>query len=130
MASNLICQQKDFPKEINLKLESPLISQAYSITKNKVQVQARIYEDVVGEIRKVILGIIAKRIKDPNQVRYHDEQEFQSTVELLKSALQIDKVKVEIIREETDKLVDPKNPSLGKIMKDNLTLKINYQYYE
>lgn len=124
MIGNLVSNQKQFPNKITLTLENPLISSAGYKEKGKKETAE--YKSAITEIKKVVYGAIAKKIKDPSKNQYNDEKEYKAVVELLTLALNNDKISVEVIREETDKLKNPKNPAEGKLPKDNLTLKINY----
>jgi hypothetical protein len=127
MTGNLISNQKQFPNKITLNLENPLISSAgYKEKNEKAKEQSAEYKSSIEEVKKVVYGAIAKKIKEPNKIKYNNEAEYNATVELLKLALDNEKINVEIVREMTDKKKDPKKPELGNLPKDNLTLKINY----
>lgn len=127
MIGNLVSNQKQFPNKITLNLENPLISSAgYKEKDEKKKEQSEEYKSAQAEIKKVVYGSISKKIKDQSKIKYNNENEFNATVELLKLALDNQKINVDIVREMTDKKKDPKKPELGNLPKDNLTLKITY----
>ena len=127
MVGNLVSNQKQFPNKITLNLENPLISSAgYKEKDEKKKEQSAEYKGAIEEVKKVVYGAIAKKIKNPGKVQYNNEAEFNATVELLQLALNADKINIDIVREMTDKKKDPKKPELGFLPKDNLTLKITY----
>jgi len=117
MIGNAIGNLKTFPQKIDWNLETPLIKQVGFTPENK---------EAIVELKKVVMGAVAKEIKEPNKVDYNNEEEFKKVVELLKLPLNEEKLRIEIVQELTDKLKNPKKSSEGKVPKPTLTLKITY----
>jgi len=118
MIANLIkrkTKENNFPDNIRVKIESPLIEQvgwSEDPKKNKANIQ---------EVREVVNGVITENIPDPEQNKFKDEKLFNKIVKLHKLVLDL---KITIEREETDEWIDRKDKSKGKKKKDNLTLSI------
>jgi len=128
MIGNLVANDTNFPKQINLKFDSSLFNTVGFVAKNNKETkQSEEYEKNILEIKKVVMGTVASQIKDPNKIEYNNEKEFNKVVELLKLPLNENNLKIEIVQELTSKLKNPKKSAEGYIPKDKLTLLVNYK---